>query len=107
MASFARQIARVRPLIKFNGDHAVRAASTTTESGGFSLQLSPEQLEFKTTARKFAREEILPKAAEYDRTGEYPWDLIKKAWSLGLMNTHIPTHCGKLLCYSVQYKVSI
>ena len=32
--------------------------------------MSPEQLEFKETARKFAREEIVPKAAEYDKTGE-------------------------------------
>ena len=35
-----------------------------------STELSPEQKEFQETARKFAREEIVPKAAEYDRTGE-------------------------------------
>lgn len=46
-------------------------------------------------ARKFSREEIIPVAAEYDRTGKYPWDIVKKAWSLGLMNTHVPAHCGK------------
>lgn len=45
-------------------------------------------------ARKFAREEIIPVAAEYDRTGKYPWDIVKKAWSLGLMNGHIPVECG-------------
>ncbi|CAG5120881.1 unnamed protein product, partial [Candidula unifasciata] len=59
-------------------------------------RLSPEQLEFQQTARKFAREEIIPKAPEYDLSGEYPWDLVKTAWSLGLMNTHIPQHCGGL-----------
>lgn len=46
-------------------------------------------------ARKFAREEIIPVAAHYDKTGEYPWELVKKAWSLGLTNGHIPQHCGK------------
>lgn len=45
-------------------------------------------------ARKFSREEILPVAAQHDKTGEYPWDIIKKAWSLGLMNNHIPADVG-------------
>ncbi|PVD21868.1 hypothetical protein C0Q70_17670 [Pomacea canaliculata] len=57
-------------------------------------ELTPEQKEYKESARKFAREEILPRAAEYDKTGEYPWETIKKAWKLGLMNLHIPEHCG-------------
>lgn len=34
------------------------------------LELTEEQKEFQATARKFAREEILPAAAHYDRTGE-------------------------------------
>lgn len=34
------------------------------------VELSPEQREYQETARKFAREEILPRAAEFDRTGE-------------------------------------
>jgi acyl-CoA dehydrogenase len=36
----------------------------------------------------------VPAAAYHDKTGEYPKALIKKAWSLGLMNGHIPEHCG-------------
>jgi acyl-CoA dehydrogenase len=32
--------------------------------------LTEEQQSYKEMARKFAREEILPKAAEYDRSGE-------------------------------------
>jgi len=74
------------------------ASSGAEEQGlpGISFQLSPEQKEFQETARKFAREEIVPKAAEYDRTGEYPWELIKKAWELGLINSHIPEKYGGL-----------
>lgn len=60
------------------------------------LELSDTQKEFRDLARKFAREEIIPVAAEYDKTGEYPWDIIKKAHSVGLLNGHIPEHCGKL-----------
>ncbi|RMB90043.1 hypothetical protein DUI87_33554 [Hirundo rustica rustica] len=59
-------------------------------------ELTDEQKEFQATARKFALEEIIPVAAEYDRTGEYPVPLIKRAWELGLMNSHIPESCGGL-----------
>ncbi|KAM9280227.1 medium-chain specific acyl-CoA dehydrogenase, mitochondrial isoform 3-T3 [Cariama cristata] len=63
---------------------------------GFSFELTDEQKEFQATARKFAVEEIIPVAAQYDRTGEYPFPLIKRAWELGLMNSHIPESCGGL-----------
>jgi len=73
----------------------VRPFSAATESAqGYSFELSDTQRETQDLARKFAREEIIPAAAEYDRTGKYPWDIIKKAWSIGLMNPHIPQHCG-------------
>ncbi|XP_031462895.1 medium-chain specific acyl-CoA dehydrogenase, mitochondrial [Phasianus colchicus] len=67
-----------------------------TPTGGFSFELSPQQKEFQATARRFALEEIIPVAAQYDRTGEYPMPLIKRAWELGLINTHIPESCGGL-----------
>lgn len=61
----------------------------------FFVELNDTQKEFQAVARKFAREEILPAAAYYDKRNEYPTDLVKKAWGLGLMNGHIPEHCGK------------
>lgn len=74
-----------------------RAFSTpASASAGPSFGLNDEQLEMQEVARKFAREEIIPKAAELDRTGEYPWDIIKKSWELGLLNGHIPAHVGGL-----------
>jgi len=57
-------------------------------------ELSAEQKEIQELARKFTRDEIIPKAAEYDRTMEYPWEIIKKAWTLGLLNIHIPKDFG-------------
>ncbi|NWV18446.1 ACADM protein, partial [Origma solitaria] len=62
----------------------------------FKIELTDEQKEFQATARKFAMEEIIPVAAQYDKTGEYPVPLIKRAWELGLMNSHIPESCGGL-----------
>ncbi|XP_018432367.1 PREDICTED: medium-chain specific acyl-CoA dehydrogenase, mitochondrial [Nanorana parkeri] len=75
--------------------HAATSASASSHPG-FSFELSEQQKEFQATARKFAREEIIPVAAEYDKSGEYPVPLIKRAWELGLMNGHIPEHCGGL-----------
>ena len=40
-------------------------------------------------AREFAKNEIIPKSAHHDETGEYPMDILKKAWEVGLMNLHI------------------
>lgn len=45
-------------------------------------------------ARKFTKEEIIPAAPKYDKSGEYPWEIIKKAWSVGLLNRSIPQDIG-------------
>ena len=34
------------------------------------LELTPQQKEFQETSRRFARDEIIPVAAQYDKTGE-------------------------------------
>ncbi|XP_032884996.1 medium-chain specific acyl-CoA dehydrogenase, mitochondrial [Amblyraja radiata] len=84
---------------------ALRARSTSSRASvatsqasppphGFCFELSAQQQEFQATARKFTREEVVPAAAEYDRSGEYPVPIIKRAWELGLMNGHIPESCG-------------
>jgi acyl-CoA dehydrogenase len=41
-------------------------------------------------ARQFAKEEIAPVAAEYDKTMDFPDDIFKQAWELGLVNTKVP-----------------
>lgn len=69
-------------------------SSSVIPTSGFSFELNDEQKEFQQTARKFVREEVIPVAAHHDRTGEYPWDIIKKAHSLGLMNAHVPQKYG-------------
>lgn len=61
------------------------------------LEFSDTQKEMQELARKFCREEIIPVAAKYDKTGEYPWDIVKKAWSIGLLNKSIPQHCGMFM----------
>jgi acyl-CoA dehydrogenase len=56
--------------------------------------LSEEQKQFKELAHEFAAKEIVPRARHHDETGEYPMDICRKAWELGLMNTHIPAEYG-------------
>uniref|UniRef100_A0A8D1EB30 Medium-chain specific acyl-CoA dehydrogenase, mitochondrial n=1 Tax=Sus scrofa TaxID=9823 RepID=A0A8D1EB30_PIG len=98
MAAMFRRSCRVlRSLSHFGWRSQHTKAVPQCEPGsGFSFELTEQQKEFQATARKFAREEIIPVAAEYDRTGEYPVPLLKRAWELGLMNTHIPESFGGL-----------
>jgi acyl-CoA dehydrogenase len=60
------------------------------------LRLSEEQEALAQTARDFTRKEIIPKAAHYDETGEFPREIFKKAWETGLMNIEIPEAYGGL-----------
>uniref|UniRef100_U5EWS3 Medium-chain specific acyl-CoA dehydrogenase, mitochondrial n=1 Tax=Corethrella appendiculata TaxID=1370023 RepID=U5EWS3_9DIPT len=79
----------VRPILS----RAFSTEAVATQQGPW-FQYSDEQREFQDLAKKFTREEIIPVAAQHDKTGEYPWEIIKKAWSLGLLNNHIPADIG-------------
>ena len=60
------------------------------------MTLTEEQEALLQLARDFARNEMEPVAAEHDRTGEFAMDVYRKAFDLGLMNTHVPEECGGL-----------
>jgi len=76
--------------------HSVHNLSADPPTSGYNFELTPEQKEYQQLARKFALEEIIPVAAHHDKTGEYPWDLVKKAHELGLINSHIEPKYGGL-----------
>ncbi|KZO97848.1 acyl-CoA dehydrogenase NM domain-like protein [Calocera viscosa TUFC12733] len=59
-----------------------------------SFGLSEEQQGIQDLARRFAREEIVPVAAEYDQSMAYPWPILKKAHEAGLLNLHVPEKYG-------------
>ena len=61
---------------------------------GFSL--TEEQKQLKQTAREFARKEIVPVAGRYDEAEEFPADVMRKAWEIGLLNYEVPTEYGGL-----------
>lgn len=56
--------------------------------------LSTEQREIRELALKFARNEMIPHAQEYDEQGKFPKEIFVKAWELGLVNTCIPPEYG-------------
>ncbi|EAX06399.1 acyl-CoA dehydrogenase medium chain [Homo sapiens] len=98
-AGFGRCCRVLRSISRFHWRSQHTKANRQREPGlGFSFEFTEQQKEFQATARKFAREEIIPVAAEYDKTGEYPVPLIRRAWELGLMNTHIPENCDYSVC---------
>jgi butyryl-CoA dehydrogenase len=58
------------------------------------FSLTEEQRILKETVRDFAQTEIRPHALEWDKTCEFPHDVIKKAAQMGLMGIFIPVEYG-------------
>jgi acyl-CoA dehydrogenase len=56
--------------------------------------LSDEQLVLRDTARRFARDRIAGEAATFDRTGEFPREILAEADELGFLSTCIPAGYG-------------
>jgi acyl-CoA dehydrogenase len=56
--------------------------------------LTEQQEELRRVAREFAQKEIAPVALRYDKTGEFPWEIYRKAYDIGLMNPSVPAEYG-------------
>jgi alkylation response protein AidB-like acyl-CoA dehydrogenase len=65
-----------------------------SQSAGVCFTLSEDNQMVLDMVRKLASEEIAPRAAEYDRTREFPWDNIRKMAELGLMGVTVPETYG-------------
>lgn len=58
------------------------------------FEITEEQKALIETARRFAKERIIPIAAECDREAKFPRDVFEEAWSIGLVNPTLPTEYG-------------
>ena len=58
------------------------------------LFLTEEQGMIRDMARDFARRELAPYAAEWDRSGGFPEDMYKRMGALGLMGMLVPEEFG-------------
>ena len=65
-----------------------------TSNGGPSFSLSEEHEMIRQTARDFAQKEIAPIAAEFDETGDFPYETIKKMGEMGFMGIEVPEKYG-------------
>ena len=79
----------------------------TPPANGVNFTLSEDHKMVLEMVRKLAQEEIAPKAAEYDRTREFPWDNIKKMSELGLMGVTVPEDYGGAGMDSLAYVIVI
>jgi alkylation response protein AidB-like acyl-CoA dehydrogenase len=59
-----------------------------------TYQLTEEQQLFRDTVRRLAVERVLPRAAEIDRTGEFPWDIAELFSEYGLIGVGMPEEFG-------------
>jgi len=58
------------------------------------VELTSAQMELRERIRDLAIREIAPRAAEVDRTEEYPWDNAEKLTKAGFMGMTIPEQYG-------------
>jgi alkylation response protein AidB-like acyl-CoA dehydrogenase len=63
-----------------------------TANGLFTLTDEHEMI--RQAARDFAQKEIAPIAAEFDESGDFPYETIKKMGNLGLMGIEVPEEYG-------------
>ncbi len=58
------------------------------------FEITEEQKALIDTARRFARERIIPVARECDRDARFPKDVFEAAWKIGLVNPTLPAEYG-------------
>ena len=54
------------------------------------FNLSDEQKEYVETVQRFVGRDILPHGMEMEKGHAFPFDVIRKAWDLGILNLSIP-----------------
>ncbi len=62
----------------------------------FDLSTTEEQQGLIQTAKDFTKKEITPVAGKFDKSGEFPHAILKRAWETGLMNCEVPEEYGGL-----------
>jgi 3-sulfinopropanoyl-CoA desulfinase len=58
------------------------------------FELSPAQRRLQDTARRLAESELASRAADIDRSEEYPWENVRLLKEAGFFGMTIPTEYG-------------
>ena len=72
-----------------------------------AFDLTAEQKQLRQTARDFTAKEIIPVAGRYDEAEEFPTEVLRKAWDVGLMNLEIPAEYGGGRFTSLQFVLAV
>jgi butyryl-CoA dehydrogenase len=72
-----------------------------------NFDLSDEQRMIRDTARDFAAREVAPHAAELDKTGRWPAEIIAKMAGLGFLGMAIPAEYGGAGLDTVSYALAM
>lgn len=72
-----------------------------------NFEFTSEQQEIRKMVRDFAREVILPKAAEIDEKDEFPREIIRQMGNLGMMGLPIPEEWGGVGADFVSYILAV
>jgi butyryl-CoA dehydrogenase len=72
-----------------------------------NFELTDEQRMIRDTAREFAAREVAPKAAELDKSGRWPIEIVAKMGELGLMGVAIPQEYGGAGMDAVSYALAM
>jgi short-chain 2-methylacyl-CoA dehydrogenase len=72
-----------------------------------NFELTEDQRAIQQLCREFAREEVAPRAEEYDAKAEFPYDLVHKMADLGLMGLPFPEEWGGAGADTVSYALAV
>ena len=71
------------------------------------FELSEEQQMLQKMARDFAQSEVLPRAAEIDKSHRHPQELVKRMAELGLLGVAVPDEYGGSGMDNVSYALAM
>ncbi len=71
------------------------------------FELTSEQLALREMLRSFAKKEIRPYARDWDETGRFPWETVRKLADLGLLGAMVPEEYGGAGMDTVSYAVAV
>lgn len=72
-----------------------------------TFELSDEHEMLREAVREFAQREIVPIAAHYDETGEFPLETVRKMGQMGLMGIEVPEEYGGAEMDTVAYVLAM
>ncbi len=68
--------------------------AVATEPAALTLRFTEEHLALQQAVRSFAQKEIVPIAPEFDESGEFPLETVRKMGAMGLMGIEVPEEYG-------------